>query len=123
MFKLTWCWRWRVTSGNKPTRRRRLFPKVRRSNKRSFRSLRAATGEAGSSATSAPYQMHEVTQILEAVSRGEANAANELLLLVYQELRRLAAKKMASEAHGHTLQATALVHEAWLRLTNDENRK
>jgi RNA polymerase sigma factor (TIGR02999 family) len=67
--------------------------------------------------------MHEVTQILEAVSRGESNAANELLSLVYEELRRLAAAKMASEAPGQTLQPTALVHEAWLRLTNDENRK
>src|SRR5436309_11786812 len=67
--------------------------------------------------------MNEVTQILEAVSRGEPKAANELLSLVYEELRRLAAAKMASEAPGQTLQATALVHEAWLRLTNDENRK
>src|SRR4029434_4960710 len=67
--------------------------------------------------------MHEVTQILEAVSRGEAKAAAELLSLVYDELRQLAARKMASEAPGHTLQATALVHEAWLRLTTDDNRK
>jgi RNA polymerase sigma factor (TIGR02999 family) len=67
--------------------------------------------------------MHEVTQILEAVSRGEAKAANELLSLVYEELRRLATAKMASEAPGQTLQATALVHEAWLRLTSDEKRK
>ena len=67
--------------------------------------------------------MHEVTQILDAISRGEAKAANELLSLVYEELRRLAAAKMASEAPGQTLQATALVHEAWLRLTSDEKRK
>src|ERR1700752_2711776 len=67
--------------------------------------------------------MSEVTQILEAISRGEAKAANELLSLVYEELRRLAAAKMASEAPGQTLQATALVHEAWLRLTNDDKRK
>jgi RNA polymerase sigma factor (TIGR02999 family) len=67
--------------------------------------------------------MHEVTQILEAVGRGETKAANELLSLVYEELRRLAAAKMASEAPGQTLQATALVHEAWLRLTSDEKRK
>src|SRR5678809_450752 len=67
--------------------------------------------------------MQEVTQILEAVGRGEAKAANELLSLVYEELRRLAAAKMASEAPGQTLQATALVHEAWLRLTNDDKRK
>lgn len=67
--------------------------------------------------------MNEVTQILDAVSRGEPKAANELLSLVYEELRRLAAAKMASEAPGQTLQATALVHEAWLRLTSDEKRK
>jgi RNA polymerase sigma factor (TIGR02999 family) len=67
--------------------------------------------------------MNEITQILEAISRGEAKAANELLPLVYDELRRLAAAKMALEAPGQTLQPTALVHEAWLRLTGDENRK
>jgi RNA polymerase sigma factor (TIGR02999 family) len=67
--------------------------------------------------------MSEATQILQAVSRGEPKAANELLSLVYEELRRLAAAKMAGEAPGHTLQATALVHEAWLRLTHGENRK
>src|SRR5512134_1639872 len=67
--------------------------------------------------------MSEVTQVLEAIQRGEPKAANELLSLVYQELRRLAAAKMASEAPGQTLQATALVHEAWLRLTSDDKRK
>src|SRR5512134_3173668 len=67
--------------------------------------------------------MSEVTQVLEAIQRGEPKAANELLSLVYQELRRLAAAKMASEAPGQTLQATALVHEAWLRLTGGEKRK
>src|SRR6185295_7973808 len=67
--------------------------------------------------------MNDVTQMLGAISRGEAKAADELLSLVYEELRRLAAAKMASEAPGQTLQATALVHEAWLRLTNDEKRK
>ena len=67
--------------------------------------------------------MNEVTQILGAVSRGEPKAANELLSLVYEELRRLAAAKMASEAPGQTLQPTALVHEAWLRLTRDEKRE
>lgn len=65
----------------------------------------------------------DLTQALEAISRGEAPAANELLSLVYEELRRLAAVKMASESPGQTLQATALVHEAWLRLTSDQNRK
>jgi RNA polymerase sigma factor (TIGR02999 family) len=67
--------------------------------------------------------MSDVTQMLGDVSRGEAKAADELLSLVYEELRRLAAAKMASEAPGQTLQATALVHEAWLRLTNDDKRK
>ncbi|MCI0540832.1 MAG: sigma-70 family RNA polymerase sigma factor, partial [Verrucomicrobiales bacterium] len=67
--------------------------------------------------------MSEVTQILEAIQRGETKAADELLPLVYAELRKLAAAKMASEGHGQTLQPTALVHEAWLRLTGDESRK
>ena len=61
--------------------------------------------------------------MLEAVSRGEAKAADELLSLVYEELRRLATAKMASESPGQTLQPTALVHEAWLRLTSDDKRK
>ena len=63
--------------------------------------------------------MSDVTQILNAVDRGDAKAADELLPLVYAELRRLAAAKMAHEAPGHTLQPTALVHEAWLRLVGD----
>ena len=67
--------------------------------------------------------MSEVTQILDAIRRGEAKAAEELLPLVYTELRRLAAHRMASENPGQTLQPTALVHDAWLRLTSDENRK
>jgi RNA polymerase sigma factor (TIGR02999 family) len=58
----------------------------------------------------------EVTRVLEAVQRGDPNAGDDLLSLVYEELRRLAAQKMAREAAGHTLQPTALVHEAWLRL-------
>lgn len=64
--------------------------------------------------------MSDVTQILQAIERGDAKAANELLPLVYQELRRLAAHKMAQEAPGHTLQPTALVHEAWLHLGGDQ---
>jgi RNA polymerase sigma factor (TIGR02999 family) len=65
----------------------------------------------------------DFTNILEAVNRGEARAADDLLPLVYDELRRVAAFKMAHEAPGHTLQPTALVHEAWLRLVgNDEPR-
>jgi RNA polymerase sigma factor (TIGR02999 family) len=61
-------------------------------------------------------QAHEVTQILNAAHHGDAKAAEELLPLLYQELRQIAAGKMAGEAAGHTLQPTALVHEAWLRL-------
>ena len=60
--------------------------------------------------------MSEVTQILEAIQRGNPQAAEELLPLIYRELRTLAAQKMAREQPGHTLQPTALVHEAWLRL-------
>ena len=61
-------------------------------------------------------QAHEVTQILNAAHNGDAKAAEELLPLLYQELRQIAAGKMAGEAAGHTLQPTALVHETWLRL-------
>jgi len=64
--------------------------------------------------------MNQVTLILDRVQRGDPKAAEELFPLVYEELRRLAAQKMANEAVGHTLQPTALVHEAWLRLGGDE---
>jgi RNA polymerase sigma factor (TIGR02999 family) len=67
--------------------------------------------------------MSEVTQILEAIRRGEEKAADELLPVVYAELRKLAAQKMALESPGQTLQPTALVHEAWLRLAGNGNRK
>ena len=60
--------------------------------------------------------MSEFTRILDRAQRGDPKAANELLPLVYEELRKLAAHRMASEAPGQTLQPTALVHEAWLRL-------
>jgi RNA polymerase sigma factor (TIGR02999 family) len=68
-------------------------------------------------------RVSDVTHILEAIERGEAQAAAQLLPLVYGELRRIAAAKMALEAPGHTLQATALVHEAWLRLAGDPQAK
>lgn len=61
----------------------------------------------------------DVTLILHRMEQGDPCASNELLPLVYDELRRLAAAKMAREAPGHTLQPTALVHEAWLRLGAD----
>jgi RNA polymerase sigma factor (TIGR02999 family) len=63
--------------------------------------------------------MSDITLMLNAVERGEAGASEDLLPLVYEELRRLAAARMAHEASGHTLQPTALVHEAWLRLVGD----
>ena len=64
----------------------------------------------------------QVTQILDAVGAGDPQAAGQLLPLVYEELRRLAAAKMARESPGQTLQPTALVHEAWLRLVRAEDR-
>ena len=63
----------------------------------------------------------DATVLLTAVERGEPKAADELLELVYQELRQLATRKMAQESPGQTLQPTALVHEAWLRLVRTEN--
>ena len=65
----------------------------------------------------------DVTRILDAIERGEPKAADELLPLVYDELRKRAAHKMASELPGQTLQPTALVHEAWLRLVGCENQR
>ncbi len=65
----------------------------------------------------------DITHILKAMEQGEAGAPEELLAEVYQELRRLAARKMAAEAPGHSLQATALVHEAWLRLAGDRHQE
>lgn len=67
--------------------------------------------------------MNNLTFHLNASGPDNPAAANELLSLVYNELRQLAARKMASESPGQTLQPTALVHEAWLRLTRDEQRK
>jgi RNA polymerase sigma factor (TIGR02999 family) len=67
--------------------------------------------------------MTEVTRILQSMEAGDAKRADELLPLVYEELRKLAAAKMANESSTQTLQPTALVHEAWLRLTGNENVK
>jgi RNA polymerase sigma factor (TIGR02999 family) len=64
--------------------------------------------------------MSEVTQLLDAARAGDHKAAADLLPLVYDELRRLAAARLAGEAPGHTLDATALVHEAYLRLVGDQ---
>ena len=67
--------------------------------------------------------MSDVTQLLNAIDAGDPKAADQLLPLVYEELRRLAAAKMAQEKPGQTLQATALVHEAWLRLVGAEEQR
>jgi RNA polymerase sigma factor (TIGR02999 family) len=64
--------------------------------------------------------MSEVTQILNAIGQGDSNASAELLSLVYEELRKLAAQKLGQEKPGQTLEATALVHEAYLRLVDGE---
>ncbi len=66
--------------------------------------------------------MSDVTQVLQAIQRGDGRASAELLPLVYDEMRQLAAARMAQEAAGQTLQATALVHEAWLRMVGDGER-
>ena len=67
--------------------------------------------------------MNEVTRILNAIEQGDSQAAEQLLPLVYDELRKLAAHKMAQEAPGQTLQATGLVHEAYLRLVDVEKEQ
>jgi RNA polymerase sigma factor (TIGR02999 family) len=64
--------------------------------------------------------MSDATRLIEAARRGDRQAAADLLPLVYDELRKLAAARMADEAPGHTLDATALVHEAYLRLVGDQ---
>ncbi len=65
--------------------------------------------------------MSDVTRILDSIEHGDSKAADELLPLVYGELRKLAASKMANEAPNQTLQPTALVHEAWMRLVGNDN--
>ena len=67
--------------------------------------------------------MSDVTRILAAIEQGDARAADELLPLVYEELRRLAAQKMSKEQPGQTLQATALVHEAYIRLVGSDDQE
>jgi len=64
--------------------------------------------------------MSLVTVLLNRVEQGDSQAAEELLPLVYEALRRLAAQRMSQETPGHTLQPTALVHEAWLRLAGND---
>ena len=67
--------------------------------------------------------MPDITRILQSLERGDARAADELLPLVYEELRKLAAHKMSLQPPGQTLQATALVHEAYLRLVGNEEKR
>jgi RNA polymerase sigma factor (TIGR02999 family) len=67
--------------------------------------------------------LSDATHILEALAQGDPTAADDLLPLVYQELRKLAAQKMANETPGQTLQPTALVHEAWLRLAGSNRQQ
>jgi len=67
--------------------------------------------------------MSDVTRILNAIEKGDAKATNELLPLVYEELRLLAAQRLSHELPGQTLQATALVHEAYIRLLGDEPQR
>ena len=67
--------------------------------------------------------MNDVTRILSAIDHGDPQAVEQLLPLVYHELRKLAAQKLAQEKPGHTLQATALVHEAFLRLVGSETTR
>src|SRR4051812_35573591 len=66
--------------------------------------------------------VNDITRLLRGTQEGESGVAEELLRLVYAELRLLAAAKMAREKPGHTLQPTALVHEAWLRLVDADGR-
>jgi len=67
--------------------------------------------------------MSDVTRILSAIEQGDPRASEQLMPLVYEELRRLAAQRMAQESPGQTLQATALVHEAYVRLIGGEQKK
>ena len=64
-------------------------------------------------------RLNDLIRILNRLDKGDRTAAEELLPLVYNELRQMASRKMAGEPHGHTLQPTALVHEAWVRLGAD----
>ena len=66
--------------------------------------------------------MNDITLILDAINRGESQASDKLLPLIYNELRNLATARMLRESAGHTLQPTALVHEAWLRLVGDGDK-
>ncbi len=88
---------------------------------RSFSGLARRTGRCGAvKAISYNAAMSDVTQILNAIEQGDLNSADQLLPMVYEELRKLAAAKLAGERPGQTLQSTALVHEAYLRLVGSD---
>src|SRR3954453_5581007 len=76
----------------------------------------------GAARAGCPRPMNEMTRVLSAIEAGDPQAAEQLLPLVYNELRRLAAQRLAGEGPGHTLQPTALVHEAYLKLVGAERR-
>jgi RNA polymerase sigma factor (TIGR02999 family) len=80
----------------------------------------AIIGRFGLTISLAASSMSDVTQILSQIEKGDPSAAEQLLPLVYDELKKLAAARMASESHDHTLQTTALVHEAYIRLVDVE---
>lgn len=84
---------------------------------------RSGLDSTGASRDSYFPSISELTTILGAIQRGEAKAGEELLPLVYEELRKLAASKMARESPGQTLQPTALVHEVWLKLAGSESQR
>src|SRR3954447_5116234 len=89
---------------------------------RSISPARSGGDDHGQTRASRQRPMSDVTHILNAMENGDAKAAGQLLPLVYEELRKLAKFKMANEAPGQTLQPTALVHEAWLRVTGGQQR-
>src|SRR3954469_18058879 len=89
---------------------------------RSISPARSGGDDHGQTCASRQRPMSDVTHILNAMENGDAKAAGQLLPLVYEELRKLAKFKMANEAPGQTLQPTALVHEAWLRVTGGQQR-
>lgn len=82
----------------------------------------AKEGSEQSNGTDSREKGSDVTRIINAIEQGDVRAADELLPLVYEELRRLAAQKLSQEAPGQTLQATALVHEAYIRLVGAEDQ-
>lgn len=111
--------RWRVWSGCADV------DKMSTPNSRAIESGSEFPEHAGASGPSyaRSQRLKDVTRILGAIEAGDARASEELLPLVYEELRELAARRLASERAGQTLQATALVHEAYLRLLGDDGRR